>query len=490
VNALRHVAFAAALFAGCKERPAPAASPPTPSGPTPPVADRVHSSDSDRTLEASLAKLERLRQEQLGPRHATLPDAAVQLDPPRSSSAPASPHPMPDGDGAATKWAEVAALGRADTLGDALAAARDAWELDRGGLSPAGVRALDAVAAKAASHNDEPWDSSCERAAEALDRLPQADSEARTLLATLWAQLGSRALAARDFERARKLAQRALQLEPVFPPAFYVLGRSAYLTTDFDEAQNFYDRAARGSPPNEARAYRNILEALERERASLPSGRQATKDFVVLFDQREDEEAARITLEALQRARTDVGAIYDAYPHWPIAIVLFPGLTFDRVNHASWAAGFYDGRVKMPSRGATAAPLQFRQTLFHEYAHGVFDHVTQGGHDAPAWLNEGLASIAGNLPAPAPLGGCRLGHTFPLRSLERGFGALDRGSARAAYLEARHASERLQETFGADRVHRLLVNLAQEKRFAPAFEKSFGISYARWAEQFDAEKDP
>jgi hypothetical protein len=446
-------------------------------------AEKVRALDeSQKKLDESLAKLEALKaQSQVQPAAPAVPDA---------STAEAPVLEAPDaGPGRARQWAAIAARARSSTLAESLDDLGRLWEQERAGLSVEGANALAAVITVAQAKNNQPWDDACAAAVEALDKLPETDARGRPLLAMLWASLANRAVLSKDLKLTRKLAKHALQLEEVLPYAFHALARAAYAESDFDEAEKFWERAARGSnDPAEMKSYRGQLEQLERDRATFGRGRRASEHFVVLYDPREDELASKEVLQMLDDARTRVGGVFDDFPVELLSVALYAGTNFDQVNHISWAGAFYDGRVRIPSGGVMANSLRFKETLFHEYAHGVFEHVTgEGRRTAPTWLNEGLASVSGNLVAPVPLGGCRMGHTFPLRSLEKSFGNFDRAHAHPAYLEARHAAERLRETFGERRVQDLLKETAKKKSFEAAFESALGVSYAKWAQDFDTE---
>ena len=487
-----------AALVGCTERGG--ASSPDP-GAAPAQLDASVPADptweaSEAALQRSLAKLEALRRQaeppDAGPAHLALRVEVREPDGPLPPTGGDAARPQrPDAGSAAQlrRWAEVVRLARGAELAPALEAARLAWAQDGLGLSPAGKAALVEVARRSGHRALVPWDADCDASVEALDRLPQTDPDARSAEALLWTVLAQRAVASHDAARARRLARRALDLDDTQTEAFDALAQAAYVESDFDQAQSFWERAARASPhPERARTYRERLERLAKERASMGTARKVSEHFAVTYDPRRDEDAARLALEHLERARKDVGALFDVYPDHLLTIVLYADESFERVKHTSWAAGFYDGKLRMPSGGATSQSSRFKVVLYHEYAHGLFERATKEGRPAaPGWLNEGLAELADHLADPVPLGGCRVGHTFPLRSLPAAFGALDRQRAHPAYLQARHAVERLRETYGDARLRGLLSELARARDFDRAFEATFGVPYAKWAADFDRE---
>ena len=192
---------------------------------------------------------------------------------------------------------------------------------------------------------------------------------------------------------------------------------------------------------------------------------------MVSFDGRADVPGARAALEVMEAAYRQVGGLFQQFPDGPIPLVLYPQGSFHEQGHASWTAGVYDGKIRLPVEGAAAQTLAFKGTLFHEYAHALFHRSTRGA-TGPTWLNEGFAEIAKLRGDPGPKLLCQASvHSFPLKSLQGGFGRLDRRNARYAYLEARHALERIIERHGEEGV-RNLCHDGHREGLPTAFQRS------------------
>src|SRR5690242_21602302 len=71
----------------------------------------------------------------------------------------------------------------------------------------------------------------------------------------------------------------------------------------------------------------------------------------------------------------------------PPRSTLFPYTTLFR---SSWAAGAYDGTIRVPIRGALDHPDELDRVLAHEFAHALIRSLA--ARNVPAWLNEGLAT--------------------------------------------------------------------------------------------------
>jgi hypothetical protein len=107
------------------------------------------------------------------------------------------------------------------------------------------------------------------------------------------------------------------------------------------------------------------------------------------------------------------------FPNEPIAVVLYTQEQFvDITRSPSWAAAAFDGRIRVPMRGALQNPAELDRILCHELTHAFVLSVAP--RSVPQWLNEGLALLfepsgarsAGS--APSRLRGEATGPIIPL----------------------------------------------------------------------------
>ena len=325
-----------------------------------------------------------------------------------------------------------------------------------------------------------------ERALGRLREEPTTDPAVRGALSHLAGTLAVVSSKGAHYEKARKQARAALELEDTNPLAYLVLGELAFQANDLGVAMDTWERGLRLNPDDPV-----LTGRLEQARVELAKvgglERLSSEHFVVSFDGRADVPAARSTLDIMEAAYRQVGTLFQQFPDGPIPLVLYPNNSFADQGHASWSAGVYDGKIRLPAEGAAAQTLAFKGTLFHEYAHALFHRSTRGA-GGPAWLNEGFADIARLKGDPGPALLCQPStHSFPLRTLHAGFGRFDRRTARYAYMEARHALERLIERHGEEGIRNLLAAMSTEPDFSHAFERAFGQDYDSFARTFDAE---
>jgi hypothetical protein len=440
----------------------------------------------EQVFEASMARLAELR------RQAEQEGAAIDAGRVGASSVPdagvALAMLLASGDGGVSpgRRAELERVAALLFDGDYAGAVERVHGLFRD-RSPAAVPALELVVTAAQEHARAGGLHDVEPILGRVQELPVSEAKVRTAVARLLGTVALASVRAGNTERSRHQAQAALALAETTPEAYLALGEDEFQDNELQSALSTWERGLRLNPNNVALARR--LER-GREEAQRLAGleRVSSEHFVVAFDGRADVPAARASLEVMEDAYRAVGGLFDLYPDPPIPLVLYPERTFDQEEHASWTAAVYDGKIRLPSAGADLHSLKFRGTLFHEYAHALFHRASGARHAAPSWLNEGFAEIARRRADSGPPVRCMQdAHGFALRNLEGGFQGLNRRAAGFAYLEARHATERIIERHGEQGVRAILAELAKGAPFPVAFQRALGEEYATFAARFDAE---
>ena len=144
-----------------------------------------------------------------------------------------------------------------------------------------------------------------------------------------------------------------------------------------------------------------------------------------------------------------------------------------------WAAAAFDGKIRIPVRGALENPRELDRLLAHEFTHALVYSLAPRG--VPQWLNEGMAQIfdgsASALEPPDPARGAPL----RLSELEAPFSGLDRERAKLAYIQSTHATQALIDRIGMTGIANLLAFLGEGVPLAQAFERAAFISYDEFA---------
>jgi tetratricopeptide (TPR) repeat protein len=277
---------------------------------------------------------------------------------------------------------------------------------------------------------------------------------------------------------ARQSLEHALSLSPGFTTASLLLGDILYREGDLDAAIRVYEAALTHASGNATITQR--LDTLRRE-ADLHSGFYQSQGahFTVLFEGPADEQLASRALDILEAAYWRVGTALSTFPERVIPVVLYTQEQFlDITRSPQWAAGAYDGRIRIPVRGALANERELERVLTHEFTHALVQSVAPRG--VPIWLNEGLAVMfepdgEGWTDAQLSSSGRRL----TLEQLGRGFGGLSTGDARIAYAQSAAVVRALLDQGGPPVIVGILQDLARGDTFAAAIE-------GRLATPFDA----
>ena len=284
-----------------------------------------------------------------------------------------------------------------------------------------------------------------------------------------------------DTAKARESFEQALKLAPNFTTASLLLGDLLYRQSDLQGAITVFEAAAKYAPNDTT-----LAERLARLRAE-PSPEKGffqspSAHFTVLFEGPADEDLARRAVELLESAYWRVGTALYTFPDHVITVVLYTEEQFrDTTRSPSWAAAAYDGRIRIPMRGALEqAPGELERVLTHELTHVMIRAIAPRG--VPTWLNEGLAVMFepdGSRWADATLDSSDM--RIPLDRLAGSFDKFSGNQARMAYAESGDAARRLFDEVGGAGVVGLLQDIARGVPLADAFQQRMLTSYSAFA---------
>ncbi len=207
--------------------------------------------------------------------------------------------------------------------------------------------------------------------------------------------------------------------------------------------------------------------------------------FTVLFEGPQDHQLAMRALDVLESAYFRIGSTLSTFPDRPIPVILYTEQQFRDITRApDWAAAAYDGRIRVPLRGALTKPEELERVLTHELAHAVVQAIAPSG--VPAWLNEGLAVFFE--PSGAAWVDATLAATpqrLPFSRLTRTFRGLSADEAGLAYAQSGLVARYLFNEGGGSAVVAILQDLAAGRTFRAAFEQRLFLSYDSLAAIFE-----
>jgi len=256
-----------------------------------------------------------------------------------------------------------------------------------------------------------------------------------------------------------------------------LLGEILYRGTDLQGAIYTYEQALAHAPGHTVLVAK--LEAWRKEAALHDRFAQKFGDhFTVLFEGPAEAALAARAVEILEAAYWRVGAALYTYPPEVIPVILYTREQFRDVTQSpDWAGGAYDGRIRVPVRGALEDRRGFERVLTHEYTHALVRSLAPRG--VPQWLDEGLAMYfeGGDLSAHLDRAAAAE-KPHALTTLERPFSGMDDTAAALAYSQSATAVKRLMDEAGVPAIVGILTDLGSGLPFAEAFQRHANMSYS------------
>lgn len=274
---------------------------------------------------------------------------------------------------------------------------------------------------------------------------------------------------------ARAEFEAALAIDPKLAEARAQLGLVQHRLGDVTAAIRTYEELVAAAPDDADAAA--TLDRWRREQALNDSMRDAIgSHFTVSFDGPAEAALADEALQSLDRAYWRIGQELGTYPNEPIHVVLYTAEQFrDITRSPSWAAGAYDGTIRVPMRGALDDPAELDRVLAHEFTHALIRTLADRG--VPTWLNEGIAAALESGDMGWSDRYAEAARRVSLRALQSGFGRFTGPQASLAYAASARAARRLLDEAGGFAVANLLRDLGAgvpfERAFAYRIQRSF-----------------
>jgi hypothetical protein len=249
-----------------------------------------------------------------------------------------------------------------------------------------------------------------------------------------------------------------------------------YRGSDIAGAIHVYEAALQHSPADKTVLAR--LETLRREAAVHNEFLTSHgTHFTLLFEGAADPSIAAHVGEMLEAAYWHISTALAIYPERTITVVLYTQEQFHDITRSpAWAAGAYDGRIRLPVKGASADLRELERVIAHEFTHALVQSVAPRG--VPLWLHEGLAVMfEPDGPAWTRRELAKNPGRLPMTRLTGSFASLPAPEARVAYAQSAALVGTLFELGGPLTVGALLQDLARGETFAAAFEPRFFTPY-------------
>jgi tetratricopeptide (TPR) repeat protein len=291
-----------------------------------------------------------------------------------------------------------------------------------------------------------------------------------------------------DLAMAEKYYLKALEINPKADEVMLSLGLTYYYQEKLDLALSRLTEYAQTNPTDETAKY--YIEKIKRENPVESSlNTRETGHFVVKYSGSNNSLVGDFLLPILEDAYATVGQRLGYYPDHKITVIFYTDQEFRAATDSpGWAGAIFDGKIRIPIKGASDSTDLLEKMAIHEYTHAaVFDLA---GQACPAWLNEGLAQSMERAPIDqadaAVIDYMRLkGANIPLASLTDSFTNMSPESAYTAYMMSLSATDFLIKKYGMSSVKAILAGIKGGQTMDGAMQAVLLISLDdfvdRWA---------
>jgi tetratricopeptide (TPR) repeat protein len=257
---------------------------------------------------------------------------------------------------------------------------------------------------------------------------------------------GASAYALGRKQSAMRSLRTAVEIDPNLDDAQELLGHVAYELGETSLAITSMERAAARRPRDRERG--ELLDRWRREsKAHASYDEKPAEHFRILYEGGTQQAIGSRVASVLESEHARLATIFDKTPPAPVTVVLYTNQTFhDLTRSPAWAAGHYDGRIRV-AVGGEFSSSDLDRLLAHELVHAFV--AASASRRVPAWLDEGLATYLQSTDRnwiPAVLHGAE---ALPFEALTRGFSGLDERAALVAYAESATAVEILHARLGS-----------------------------------------
>ena len=287
----------------------------------------------------------------------------------------------------------------------------------------------------------------------------------------------------REYAMALEAFEDSLKYEPKNPLAHELMGDIYYFQQKMPDAKKHYQAAFELQPRE---ALKKKLEKLRDE--TLVEKELSTyheRHFIIKYHDEEARFDAFDVRELLRTTYEKISREFGYYFKHQVVVLLYDEQEFNNLTKLPhWAAGVYDGKIRMPAYKKGFSDKDLEALTTHEMTHAFVADMSQGR--APAWINEGLAEYqeAKVTPNALPMfkAAVRSGNLIPLDQLMAHGGALtqtDPAAIALFYEESYHLVTYLVKRYGMFRVKQILGQMGTSKNSDEALRQVLKISVNR-----------
>ena len=191
-----------------------------------------------------------------------------------------------------------------------------------------------------------------------------------------------------DYELARQALQDSISYDNKNPLAYELLGDVDYYEQKLSDAKGHYETAY-GLQPS-AGLQKKIEKIRDESRVERNLSTYREQHFIIKYKNSEQQFEGFELRELLRETYRNISQEFAYYFNHQVVVILYDEDDFRKITNAPhWAAGLYDGKVRMPVSRKGFGETDLRALTAHEVTHAFV--AAMSGNQAPGWINEGLA---------------------------------------------------------------------------------------------------
>lgn len=278
-------------------------------------------------------------------------------------------------------------------------------------------------------------------------------------------------------DEALQYLEDAISRSLISPEAHYILGNIYYDKNELLNAIKNWEIAQHHSPNDVIQS--KIIKAKKELNHDKKLSDKISCNFVLKYDHN-DSYSSELVLHSLINSYNQLSYDFGWYENSEFTVILYSYEDFSSIlNVPSWAAGIYDGKIRIPYNHTSIDIGVLESIIRHELIHALIHRIA--GNKVPAWLHEGIAQYKDGINDSDVIkvleGAVVNNRLIPMSELKTGFGNIkDNSKVKVAYAESLGFIEYLINNYGFYTILEILNNFNNHTSLDELFKSVYRLN--------------
>ncbi len=293
-----------------------------------------------------------------------------------------------------------------------------------------------------------------------------------------------------EYDLAREAVEESLALDDANAFAYELLGDIDSVQDKLADAKKNYEISYNLDPKPEVKEKIEKLGAEQKVQKKLSTYKE--EHFVIRYQREQDKDRGFELRELLRATYANISKEFGHYFSRQVVVMLYDADDFREISGLPhWAAGLYDGKIRMPFNNSGFNDAELKALTAHEMTHAFVAAISASR--APAWINEGLAEYMESKQRPVDMivfnSAIKTGNLMPLVELlaqDATSKLQDPLVVTLFYEQSYHLVNYLVNRYGMFMVKQMLVEFGKGKTSEEVIGDKLRISSARLEKEWKA----